>query len=113
MAQYAFLLYSPAPADPMELPAEELAAHEAFGAVLDELGGTMLSAYALQPSTTATAIRGADIADGPFVDGDQVLAGFGVLEARDLDHAIQIAKANPATWRGGIEVRPLFAPPEE
>ena len=113
MAQYALLLYSPAPADPMELPAEELAAHEAFGATLDEMGGTMVSAYALQPSTTATTIRGAGIVDGPFTDGNQVLAGFGVLEARDLDHAIRIARANPATWRGGVEVRPLFAPPME
>ncbi len=111
MAQYAILLYSPAPADPMESPAEELRLHLEFGDKVAELGGKILSPAALAPSTTATAIRGDLVTDGPYIESTEVLAGFFILEARDLDHALRIAKRNPATIRGGIEVRPLFEPP--
>jgi hypothetical protein len=113
MPQYAVLLYSPAPADMMDMPPDELAGHEAFGGKVAELGGKILDPQALQPSTTAKAIRGSVVTDGPFIEAKEVLAGFFVLEAQDLDHAVEIAKLNPATLRGGIEVRPLFAPPEE
>jgi hypothetical protein len=112
MAQYAILLYSPAPADPMDLPAAELQLHADFGDKVAELGGKILSPAALGPSTTATGIRGDVVTDGPFIESKEVLAGFFILEARDLDHALAIAKLNPATIRGGVEVRPLFEPPE-
>jgi hypothetical protein len=113
VAQYAILLYSPAPADPMASPPEELEAHGRYGTQIEELGGKVSGAQALQPSTTATSIRGDLVTDGPFVESKEVLAGFFVLEARDLDHALEIARLCPATWRGGVEVRPIFAPPEE
>jgi hypothetical protein len=48
------------------------------------------------------------VTDGPFIEAKEVVAGFFVLEARDLDHAIEIARTNPATWRGGVEIRPLL-----
>jgi len=66
----------------------------------------------LQASTTATSIRGEVITDGPFIESKEVLAGIFILEARDLDHAMEIAKLCPSTWLGGVEVRPLFIPPE-
>ncbi len=53
------------------------------------------------------------ISDGPFVDSAEVLAGYFVLEATDLDHAVAIAKLEPHTRRGGVEVRPLFEPPAQ
>lgn len=56
---------------------------------------------------TATSLRGDVITDGPFVDSEEVLSGVFVLEARDLDHALAMAKLNPATWLGGVEIRPL------
>jgi hypothetical protein len=113
MAQYAILLYSPAPADPMEVPPDELQAQIDYGGVIEELGGKISSPQALAPSTTATSIRGDVITDGPFIESKEVLAGFFVLDARDLDHALEIAKRCPGTWRGGVEVRPLFTPPED
>ncbi|HYU83354.1 MAG TPA: YciI family protein [Kribbellaceae bacterium] len=61
----------------------------------------------------ATAIRGDVVTDGPFVEAKEVVAGFFVLEAPDLDVALRIAKLNPATRDGGVEVRPLFVPPAE
>ena len=110
MAQYAILLYSPTPGDPMEVPPDELQAQIAYGAVIEELGGKLSSPQALASSATATSIKGEVITDGPFIESKEVLAGFFVLEARDLDHALDIAKRCPATWRGGVEVRPLFNP---
>ena len=113
MAQYAILVYSPAPADPMDLSPEYVELLERHAAQIEELGGRPVTGFALQPSTTATAIRGDVVTDGPFSEGKEVIAGFMVLEAPDLDTAVKIAKLNPATRDGGVEVRPLFAPPAE
>ena len=112
MPQYAILLYSPAPADPASLPQEELDAHMKYGEQIEQLGGTVSSPQALQASTTATSIRGTLVTDGPFIESKEVLAGFFVLEARDLDHAIEIARLCPSTWHGGVEIRPLVSGPE-
>jgi hypothetical protein len=112
MAQYAVLLYTPAPADAADLPPEELDAHMRFGDETEKLGGSIVTGFALESSVTATSVRGDLVTDGPFIEAKEVLAGFFILEARDLDHALAIARLNPATWRGGVEVRPLLTPPE-
>lgn len=112
MTQYAVLLYTPSPADIADIPAEELEAHMRYGEQIEELGGKFSDAQVLQSSATATTIRGDVVSDGAYHEGD-VLSGFFILEARDLDHALEIAKLCPATWRGGVEVRPLFVPPAE
>jgi hypothetical protein len=113
MAQYAVLIYSPAPADPMDITPDYLELLDRYPAQVEELGGQIVGGWALQASTTATAIRGDVVTDGPFVEAKEVIAGFFVLEAPDLDHALRIAKLNPATREGGVEVRPLFVPPAE
>ena len=113
MAQYAVLVYSPAPADPMSITPDYLALLERYPAQVEELGGTATIGFALQPSTTATSIRGDVVTDGPFIEAKEVVAGFFILEAPDFDVALQIAKLNPATIDGGVEVRPLFTPPSE
>lgn len=113
MAQYGILLYSPAPADPMDLPPEYVEQLGRYPAQIEELGGRAVTGFAFQPSTTATSIRGDVVSDGPFVEAKEVVAGFFVLEAPDLDTALRIAKLNPATRDGGVEVRPLFVPPAE
>jgi hypothetical protein len=113
MTQYAVLLFTPAPGDVADMPPEELEAHGRQEQIAKDLGISVVSAYALQPSTTATSIRGDVVTDGPFIEAKEVVAGFFVIEARDLDHALELVKQNPATWRGGVEVRPLFGPPEE
>ncbi len=56
---------------------------------------------------TATSIRGDIVTDGPFVETKEALGGFYLVEARDLDHAIEIAKLCPAPY-GGVEVRPIM-----
>ena len=113
MPQYAVLIYSPAPADPMALAPDYAELLERYPAQVEELGGRIVAGFALQPSTTATSVRGDVVTDGPFVEAKEVVAGFFVLEAPDLDVALRIAELNPATRDGGVEVRPLFAPPAE
>ncbi|MFG3688677.1 YciI family protein [Micromonospora sp. NPDC047740] len=113
MTQYAVLIYSPAPADPMEITLDYLALLDRYPAQVEELGGRIVTGFALQSSTTATAVRGDLVTDGPFIEAKEVVAGFFVLEAPDLDVALKIAKLNPATIDGGVEVRPLFVPPAE
>jgi len=113
MPQYAVLIYTPAPADPMEITSEYLALLDAYPPKVEELGGKILTGFALQSSATATAIRGDIVTDGPFAEIKEVVAGFYILEAPDLETAIQIAMLNPATIDGGVEVRPLFVPPTQ
>ena len=47
------------------------------------------------------------ITDGPFIESKEALAGVFVIEARDLDHALELARMTPII-DGGVEVRPLL-----
>ena len=72
----------------------------------------------LQPAETATTVRhgsgGALITDGPFADTKEVLGGYYVLDAPDLDEALEFAQRIPAVRLGGaVEVRPLVDIPTE
>jgi hypothetical protein len=72
-----------------------------------ERGGRILAGVGLEGNETATAVRGDIVTDGPFVETKEVMAGMYVLEARDLDHALELAKLTPIV-DGGVEVRPLL-----
>jgi hypothetical protein len=70
----------------------------------------MVMAYALTPRDMATSIRGEEITDGPFVDSKEVVAGFYVIDATDLDAALAITRLNPEVRAGGgVEVRPVHS----
>ena len=74
--------------------------------------GIMRSGEALQPTTTATTVRvrnGETLStDGPFAETKEQLGGFYVVEAKDLDEAIEIAVRIPDVRGGSIEVRPIM-----
>ncbi len=80
--------------------------HGAFVKAVGDLGGTLVGGEALQPTTTAASIRSGEVTDGPFVESKEALLGYYVVEARDLDHALEIGKLTPAPF-GGVEVRPV------
>jgi len=103
MTQYAVLIFERA----QELPAEVLDAHGALPGRIAAEGGRVVAGLALHRGETATAIRGDLITDGPFIETKEGLAGLFVLEARDLDHALALAKMTPVV-DGGVEVRPLL-----
>ena len=73
--------------------------------------GVLLGAEALQPVDTATTVRVRNgrisVVDGPFAETKEHLAGFYLIEARDLNDAIQIAGRIPPAREGSVEVRPI------
>jgi len=82
----------------------------AFGAGL-AAAGHMLGGQALETVDTATTVRVRQgkltVTDGPFAETKEALAGFYLIEARDLNEAIQIAGKSPPARVGSIEVRPV------
>lgn len=92
-----------------EMVAESLEEHGAFSAYLQGRGAPF-SGEALHPSTAATTLRPSDdglvITDGPFIDLKEHLGGFYIIEAADLDDAIEVAKKCPSAY--AIEVRPVM-----
>jgi hypothetical protein len=74
--------------------------------------GHLIVAHALQPVETATTIRvrsgKLSATDGPFAETKEQLGGFILIEARDLNEAIQVAGKIPLARRGSIEVRPIM-----
>lgn len=73
--------------------------------------GRMVAAEALEPVNTATTVRVRDgdvsVMDGPFAETKEQLAGFYLVEARDLNEAIRLAAKIPPARVGSIEVRPV------
>ena len=87
----------------------------AFGASARKTGNYVAGA-ALQPVSTATAVRVKKTltTDGPFAETKEQLGGFYLMEAKDLDEAIALAARVPAARTGTIEVRPILpTPPPE
>ena len=110
MAKYLILIYESEEAYATSTPdvwRTAMAAHTRFAEQIPALGGTMLGGEGLQPTTTATSVRDDVVTDGPFVETKEALGGFYLIEARDLDHALDIAKLCPAPY-GGVEVRPVM-----
>jgi hypothetical protein len=107
MAKYAILIYENEAdyATGGEQVFKEVGA--AHGRFAEQVGSQILGGEALEPTPTATSIRGDVVTDGPFAETKEALGGFYLVDARDLDHAIEIAKLCPARF-GGVEVRPVM-----
>ena len=73
--------------------------------------GHFIAAQALQPVSAATTIRvrsgKVSVTDGPFAETHEQVGGFILIDARDLNEAIQLASKIPPARLGGIEVRPI------
>lgn len=73
--------------------------------------GQCIASEALEPVATATTVRVRNgrlaVTDGPFAETKEQLAGFYLVEARDLNEAIQIAAKIPPAQVGCVEVRPI------
>jgi hypothetical protein len=74
--------------------------------------GHLISAQALQSVQTATTVRVRDgkpmVTDGPFVETREQIAGYFLVNAKDLNEAISIATRVPGARIGTVEVRPLI-----
>jgi hypothetical protein len=110
--KYALLIYPGELAEEFErMPEEEQSSIVAeFLALMDEPG--VLGAEQLQPPDSATTVREENgktlMTDGPFADTKEILGGIYLLEADDLDRALDLAARIPVVRMGGaVEVRPL------
>ena len=73
--------------------------------------GHYIAGEALQPVQTATTVRSRNgklsTTDGPFAETKEQLGGYYLIEARDLNDALQVAQRIPSVRTGSIEVRPI------
>ncbi len=74
--------------------------------------GIRLAGSQLRPVSDATTVRVRDaevlLADGPFAETKEQIAGFDIIECADLDQAIEVASRHPVAAIGTIEVRPFW-----
>ena len=111
MSEYLILIYGDeqayAAAD--EAAQQQLMeAHNRFAEQVVEQGAKMHGGNALQATGTATSVRGDVVTDGPFAETKEALGGYYLLEADNLDAALEVAARIPAARLGGaVEVRPV------
>ena len=78
--------------------------------------GHYLGGNGLKPTTTATTVRvrngKVSTTDGPFAETKEQLGGYYLIEAKDLNDAIQVAGRIPSVRWGSVEVRPIWGPEE-
>ena len=81
----------------------------------DDIGksGHLIGGEALQPTQSATTVRvrngKVSATDGPYVETKEQLGGYYLIEAKDLNDAIQVAGRIPGARTGGVEVRPIMS----
>jgi hypothetical protein len=113
MAQYMFLLFDSE--EWFDNPGQEeweqaMKLHGAFSEAVEKAGARILGGEALERSTTASTVRqreGAEplVTDGPFIETKEALGGYYIVDARDLDQALELAKLCPSA---NVEVRPVM-----
>jgi len=73
--------------------------------------GRLLDSQMLEAASTAKSLRSRKnrltVVDGPFAESKEVLAGFNLIEAEDMDEAVRIASEFPWARTGCVEVRPV------
>ena len=113
--QYALLIYASEQEWASQTEEESQAQFQEYMAFTKDIvdRGIYKGGEALQPTATATTVQVRDgerlTTDGPFAETKEQLGGFYVVEAKDLDEAIEIAVRIPDVRRGSIEVRPVMA----
>ena len=90
---------------------EVVAAYEAYTKAL-QAAGALVSANRLADSGSASTLRMRDgkrqVLDGPYAETKEQLAGFYLVDCKDLDEAIEVASRIPGAAHGSVEVRPIW-----
>ncbi len=95
-------------------PEEKEERYAAYAACQEEMEsrGVLVARERLRPTSASTTVRLRKnelvIADGPFAETKEQIAGYFVVEANDLDEAVELASLIPAAHHGTIEVRPVW-----
>lgn len=111
MAKYLVLIYEAEPEADTEPDPAVQAEYAKNWTFIDKNRDAIVAGEALMPTATATSLRrdgagGYTVTDGPFLETKEAVAGFYLLEAPDLDVAIDLARQVPAPL-GGLEIRPV------
>jgi hypothetical protein len=112
MPKYSLLIYMPAEGPPPDVdPVAQTARFAEFTEALHR-DGVWLGGDRLHPADAATTVRvrggETELTDGPFAETKEYLAGFYLLECRDLDQALGYAARMPNAHYASIEVRPIM-----
>jgi hypothetical protein len=112
--RYLLLIYGDEKAAESARPEDRQAVFDAYfkySSFLTERGAN-LAGEALVPTEQATTVRVRDgktmTTDGPFAETKEQLGGFYMVEAANLDEAIEYAEKLPGSWHGSVEIRPIF-----
>jgi hypothetical protein len=113
--KYAILIYG------KEVPQEQvtpeewgqvMAEYNAYTAMLNEKGVNTGSGEALHETNTAKSVRMVNgtkkVTDGPFAETKEALGGFYIINAKDIDEAVEYAAQCPGAKTGTVEVRPVI-----
>ena len=112
--KYAFTIYGDESLRDAATEEEQKATTQAYWQLTEEMQekGVLVAGEGLYPTPTATTVRvrGTDreVTDGPFAETKEQLAGFYVLDVKDLDEAIEWAAKIPGSQFGSIEIRPVM-----
>jgi hypothetical protein len=116
MTHYLLSVHGPVERDEFGSYGSREEMEEAFaatGAFNDKLraDGYWVFAGGLEPATTATVVDGQGetpvLTDGPYLESKEVIGGFWVIDAPDLDVALRLAAEGSKACRGKVEVRPF------
>ena len=117
--KYALLIYTPEEGRDQAAPEAVEKTYEAYARFGREFGDRIVGGEELEGTPSATTVRlqggpNGDVVttDGPFAETKEQLAGFYVIEAADLDEAIQVAARVPSAAFGSIEIRPVAPGPQ-
>ena len=95
---------------PKDLRDKYMGEYTAFGDSIKQ-SGQYVGANQLQPTSAATTVRirngKVSTTDGPYAETKEQLGGYYLIEAKDLNDAIQVASRIPSAKSGSIEVRPI------
>ena len=116
MPKYMLLMYQPSgPGPSQEDIAEQYPQWQRFDKEIRD-AGVFLANDGLAAPDAATTVRVRDretqITDGPFAETKEYLAGYYLIDASDLDAALEWAARIPSSTYGSTEVRPMWQPPE-
>jgi hypothetical protein len=114
MPQYLMSVWHDEPYDDLDYSSPDMqrtfAQVDAFNAKLTQAGAWVFAA-GLKPASSATVVRGASgdisMTDGPYAESKEQMGGFWIIEAADLDAALDWAKQATVACEGPVELRPM------
>ena len=113
--KYILLIYLDEQHPPSDTERQECYAESTQLAQELHSNGKYLGAHPLHPTSMATSVRVREgkrlVTDGPFVETREQLGGYFLIEAKDLDEALNVAARIPMARKGTVEVRPVIEIP--